>query len=100
MDRVDRLVARTEKCVGEELEQFIGPRAAHNQRGVERIGASDHRSQRGPRAVGIDCEMLGRFVICTHCIRARPERRLIGRELKDSWPLGCGVAAGYIRLDR
>ena len=99
MNRVDRLVAGSDKCVGEEVEQFIGTRAAHDQRGIERISASDHRSQRGTRAVGIDCEMRGRFVIGTHRIRARPERRLIRRELKDSCPLGCGVAAGHIRLD-
>jgi hypothetical protein len=43
--------------------------------------------------------MLGRFVIGTHRIRARPERRLIGRALKDRCSLGCGVAAGHIRLD-
>jgi hypothetical protein len=99
MDRVDRLVAWTEKCMGEEIEQFIGTRAANNQRRVERISASDHRSQRGSRAVGIDSEMLGRFVIRTHRIQARPKRRLVGRELKDRCPLGCGVAAGHIWLD-
>ena len=78
MDRVDRLVTWTEKCVGEEIEQFIGTRAAHYQRGIERIGASDHRSQRGTRAVGINCEMLGRFMIRTDRIRARPKRRFVG----------------------
>src|SRR5215469_8984545 len=65
MDRVDRLVAWTDKCAGQEIEQFIGTRAAYNQRGIEPISASDRRSQRGARAVGINCEMLGRFVIRT-----------------------------------
>jgi hypothetical protein len=27
-------VAWTDKCAGEEIEQFIGTRAAHNQRGI------------------------------------------------------------------
>jgi hypothetical protein len=78
VDGVDGLVAGTEKCMGEELEQFIGTRSAHNQRGIERISASDNRVQRGSRAVGIDCEMLDRFVIRTHRIQARPKRRLVG----------------------
>src|SRR5215469_15574164 len=43
MGRVDRLVTWTENCMGEEIEQFIGTRAAYYQRGIERIGASDHR---------------------------------------------------------
>jgi len=40
MNRVDRLVARADKCAGEEIEQFIGTSTAHDQRGIERIGAS------------------------------------------------------------
>jgi hypothetical protein len=40
VDGVDRLVARTDKRSGEEDEQFVGTRAAHNQCGVNPIGAA------------------------------------------------------------
>src|SRR5207237_8081087 len=79
---VERLVAIGEMGGREEVEQIVGARAADDAVRIEPEGASDRFAQRSCRAVRIVLKAIARRAIGGDRPRARPERRLVRRQLE------------------
>ena len=95
-DRIDqkavggrnRLVALAEIDVRQQIEKFVGTRAADDAVGVEPEGAPDRLAQNPRRAFRIVLQMRGDALVGFDRLRRGAERRLVGRQLEH-------LAAGF-----
>ncbi len=95
----DRFVAGAEIGLGEQVQQFVGARAADDPVGVEPVGGRDCLAQRRRGAVRIACEFPGARLERLNGFGTRPEWGFIGRQ-DDRIGITLGlVAAGDIGLD-
>ena len=99
MRGVDRLVAVGEIGARQQIEQIVGAGAADDAGGIEPERAADRLAQLGRRAVRIILEMLADRVVGRDRLRARPERRLVGRQLEDLGDARRAALAGHIGVD-
>ena len=94
---VDRLVAGTEVSLGDQLEDLVGPRPAHDPVRVEPIRLAERIAQRRRRSVRIERQRIRGRAVGLDRRGARPERRLVRRQLVELASAGRGGASGNIR---
>ena len=97
---VDRLVARPDEGVGEQVEKLVRAGAAHDARGIEPERAPDCFAQLGRRAVGIFVQALGLRHIGFDRLAPRPERRLVRGQLEHPGDAGSAALARHVSVDR
>ena len=78
---VDRLIARAEIGLRQQVQQLVGARAAHDVAGIEPVKLGKRLAQGPRRAVGVAREERGGGEIGLDRARAWPERGLVGGEL-------------------
>src|SRR6185437_13504312 len=94
---VDRLVAVLEIGAGDQVEQIVGAGAADDARRIEAERLTDRLAQRGRGAVRIILEVLAGLVVGGDRMRARAQRRLVGRELEHLGDAGRAALARDVR---
>ena len=97
---VDRLLARPEKGLRQEMQQFVRPRPADDARRVEAERAADRLAQFGGGPVRIILKMMADSIIGRDRMRAWSERRLVGGEFEHFGSVRRGALARHIGLDR
>ena len=96
---VDRLVAVDEIGMRQQVQQIVGTGAADDAVGIEPERPPDRLAQFARRAVGVVLEMIGARLIGRDRARARPERRLVRRQLEHFGHARRAALAGHIGLD-
>ena len=103
---VNRLVSRPEIAARQKPKQFIRARAANDPVSVQPISSRDGVTQQRRLSVGVTFEFRSRRLKCFDCPRARPQRRLIGRQLcrlhasrhlAFAWHIGLDIKDAWTR---
>ena len=96
---VDRLVAVGEIGPRQQIEQIVGACATHDARRIEPKHTADRVAQLRRRAVRVILEVLADGVVGSDRLRARAERRLVGRQLENLVDARRAALAGYVGVD-
>ncbi len=95
----NRLVALAEIGVRQHGQQLVGAGPADDARRVEAVVGRNGIAQRRGIAVGVALQGAGALAEGGNRLRARPERRLVGRQLDRLHARRKGAFAGNIRID-
>ena len=96
---VDRLVAVDEIGLRQQMQEIVGAGAADDALGIEPERMPDRLAQIARRTVRIILEMIGGGLVGRDRARARPERRLVRRQLEYLGHARCAALAGHIGRD-
>ena len=96
---VDRLVAVGEIRARQQVQQIVGARAAHDAIRIEAERAPDRFAQLAGRAIRIILKVRADGLVGRDRLRARPERRLVRRQLEHLRDARRAALARHIGLD-
>ena len=99
MRGVDRLVAIDQIGVRQQMQEIVGAGAADDAVGIEPERVPDRLAQLDGRTVRIILEMIGGGLVGRDRARARPERRLVRRQLEYLGHARRAALAGHIGRD-
>ena len=95
---VDRLVARPDVGVRDQVHQLVGAAAAHDALRVEAVELGDRLAQRGRGPVRIAVQLVGLGLVGRDRLGARAQRRLVRRQLDRLHAAGDAAFAGNVGL--